>query len=187
MLGHTDLTVGTVFVMDGDPWQVMETQFVKMAQRTGHVQAKIKNLRTGSMLSRAFKQADRFEEADLETIKSMFVFAHRGKYVFAEIANPKNRFEFTEEQVGDNKYYLKNNLEVGAMKFQGQFIGIIVPPKVDLKVTEAAPGVRGNSAQGGTKTVVCESGLELTTPLFIEEGDIIRVNTKTGEYVERAK
>ena len=185
MLGLSDLKVGTVFVLNGEPWQVLETQFVKMAQRTGHVQAKIRNLKTGAVLNRSFKQADRVEEADVENVKCMFVYAHRGRYVFTEIANTKNRFEFTEEQLGDDRYYLRPNLELVALRFDGQFMAIILPPKVDLKVVEAAPGVRGNTAQGATKTVKLESGLEVTVPLFIEQDEIIRVNTKSGEYVER--
>ena len=186
MLGLNDLTNGTIFVMDEEPWQVLDTQFVKMAQRTGHLQAKIKNLKTGAVLNRSFKQADRFEEADLENVKCLFVFNHRGRYVFSEIAN-KNRFEFTEEQLGDNKFYLKPNLELIATRFDGNFIAINVPPKVDLKVVDAPPGVKGNTASGATKIVVCETGLKLTVPLFIEQDEIVRVSTKTGEYVERAK
>ena len=187
MLGINELSPGTIFVMDEEPWQVLDTQFVKMAQRTGHLQAKIKNLRTGAVLNRSFKQADRFEEADLENVKCIFVFKHRDRYVFSEIANPKNRFEFTEEQLGENKFYLKPNLELTALRFDGNFIAINVPPKVDLKVVDAPPGVKGNTAQGATKIVVCETGLKLTVPLFIEQDEIVRVSTKTGEYVERAK
>lgn len=185
MLTLSDLKVGTFFVMDDDPWQILEAKFVKMAQRTGHLEAKIRNLKTGIVLTRSFKQADRFEEADLELVHVLFVYGHRGKYVFTYVDKSKERFELTQEKLGDVISYLVPNLPVDALRFDGNIIGITLPPKVDMKVTEATPWVKGDTATGGAKTVVTETGLRVRTPHFIEMGSRIRVNTKTGDYVER--
>ena len=187
MLSLSDLKVGTVFVMDEDPWQVLEASFVKKAQRTGHVEAKIRNLRSGNVLVRSFKQADRFEEADVQKTKVVFIYGHRGKFVFTYEASPGERFELDEAQVGEGKWYLTPNLVVEALRFDGAVIGILLPPKVNFKVTEASPWTKGDTASGGAKMVTVETGLKVRTPHFIEEGNVIRVNTQTGDYAERVE
>ncbi|OHA47627.1 MAG: hypothetical protein A2806_03345 [Candidatus Terrybacteria bacterium RIFCSPHIGHO2_01_FULL_48_17] len=186
MLSNFDLRVGTTFKMDDDPWVVLETQFIKKAQSTGQMQAKIKNLRTGATVSRSFKQAGRFEEAELTKMPAQFIYSNRGKFVFAESDNPKNRFELSENQISDARFYLVPNIEVTALLFDDQIMNIELPVKVDLKVVEAPPSERGDTATSGKKTVLVETGLKINTPFFIKQGDVVRVNTKTGEYVERA-
>lgn len=185
MLGPHDLRIGTIFVMDNDPWKVLEASFIKQAQRTGHVGAKIRNLRSGNVLTRSFKQADRFEEADITKSPATFIYAHRAAYVFSNAQDPRERFELNETQLGDQAKYLAKNLSVETLRFEGKIIGINLPPKVDMNVSEAAPWVRGDTASGGTKNVVTETGLVVKTPHFIEIGDTIRVNTQTGTYAER--
>ena len=105
--------------------------------------------------------------------------------MFCEVENPAIRFSLTADQVGEKSRFLKENMEVETVKFEGTIINIAIPIKVDLEVKEAPPSIRGDTSQGGKKTVVLESGAEVSTPLFIEAGDIIRVNTETGDYVER--
>src|SRR3989338_5806204 len=139
MLTISELKGGTIFVMEGDPWKVLDTQFVKMGQSTGVLQAKMQNLKTGSVISRSFKQADKFEEADIARIKVRFVFSHRGKYVFSRTDNPSQRFELSEAQIGDDKFYLIANAELTLLLFEGEVISFELPPKVDLKVVEAPP------------------------------------------------
>lgn len=187
MLGISDLKVGILFVMDGDPWKIQETQFVKMAQSTGVLQAKIKNLKTGAVLSRSFKQADRFQEAEIARIRAKFIYGHLGKFVFSEGDNPPRRFEFSGEQLGGDALYLVPNLELMALQFDSEILAIELPPKVDLTISEAPPAEKGDTATGGKKTVVAETGLKVQAPLFIAEGDVIRVNTQTGLYVERVE
>jgi len=187
MLSNFELRVGTTFVMDGAPWVVLEAQFVKKAQATGQMQARIRNLRTGNVLERSFKQADKFEEAEITKMPSSFIYAHREKYVFVERANPKNRFELSKQQIEDAKFYLVPHVEVTALLFNGEIMNVELPAKVDLTVVEAPPSEKGDTATGGKKAVAVETGLKVNTPLFIKQGDVIRVNTKTGEYVERAK
>jgi elongation factor P len=116
-----------------------------------------------------------------------FIYHNRGQYWFNDKGNPKNRFFLTEEVIGNAGQFLKAATEVKAFKFKGKIINIELPIKVDLKVTEAPPAVRGDTAQGGTKTVTLETGAKVNVPLFINEGDIIRVNTASGEYTERVE
>ncbi|MBI5079362.1 elongation factor P, partial [Candidatus Wolfebacteria bacterium] len=182
-----DLKNGSVIVVNGDPYAVLSVKRLHIGRGGSSVQTKIKNIKTGQTLERNFKPADEFEEAEIEKIKFRFIYENKGVYWFDEIGNPKNRFSFTVEEIGDSVDFLKNNLEITAVKFDGKIIGIELPVKIDYKVLESPPAVRGNTAQGGTKIVVIESGAKIAAPLFINEGDIIRVNTQTGEYAERVE
>lgn len=187
MLGISDLKIGTNFVMDDAPYEVLEAKHVMLGRGKGHLEVRIRNLKTGSVLSRSFKPSDAFAEADLVRARAKFIYANRGKYVFAEADSPAKRFEFTEEQLGEDRFFLVPHLAVDVLRFDDEIIHIQLPPKVDVKVVNAPPSERGNTAQGGKKPVVCETGLKVQAPFFIETGEVIRVNTKTGEYVERVK
>ena len=116
---------------------------------------------------------------------AQFIYARNHGYWFHEVGNPSNRFSISEETIGDQGRFLKPQMTVRAIKFDGRIINVEIPIKVEYKVTEAPPNVRGNTAQGGTKQVVIETGAKISTPMFVETGDVIRVNTETGEYVER--
>jgi len=148
---------------------------------------KIKNLINGKVLEKTFHQGDTFEEAELEKIEVKFLFSHRGKFGFCEAQNPAKRFELTEEQIGEGTQFLKSNQILTGIKFQDKIINAVLPIKVHLKVTEAPPGIKGDRAQGGTKTVTLETGAQINVPLFVEQGDIVEVNTETGEYVRRVE
>lgn len=187
MLSLNDLKPGTLFVMEGDPWNVIEAKFVKMAQSTGHLEIKIKNLRSGIVLNRSLKQSDRFQEADIEYQRAAFIYAHRGKYYFSFENNTKQRFELNENQLGENKFYITPGVKIEALKFNGEIIGIKLPVKVDLKVEQAPPWIKGNTASAGQKTVTTQTGLKVQVPPFIETGAVIKVNTSTGQYVERVQ
>lgn len=184
-LSINDIKNGSLIVIDGAPYLVILIKHLHMGRGGASVQTKIRNLKTGQVFERNFKPSDEFEEADVEKIKARFLYENRGVCWFAELNNPKNRFSLEKEKLGEQAQYLKANLEITAVRFNNEVIGIELPPKIDYKVIEAAPAVRGNTAQGATKTVVIESGAKITTPLFVNEGDIIRVNVQTGEYAER--
>jgi elongation factor P len=186
MLSYTDLTKGILFIMDGAPWEVLESHFLRMQQRKAVVQTKIKNLITGKIIDRNFQPSDNFEEAEMEKMKSRFLYENRGVCWFDELDNPKNRFSLKKEELGETTAkFLKPNLPVTALKFQDKIINIELPIKVDYKVVEAPPAIRGDTAQGGSKVVTIETGAKVSVPLFINEGDIVRINTQTGDYVER--
>ena len=184
-LSYNDLKPGTLFVKDGAPHEVLEYSFVRMQQRKPVVQLKIKNLLSGKALDYTAHQTDQFEEAEIEIMPVRFIYAHRGEFWFSAIDNPKERFSLKEDIMGSQGLYLKKDTEVKAFKFDGKIVNIEPPVKMDLKVTEAPPGLKGNTAQGGTKVVILETGAKLDVPLFINEGDVVRVNTVSGEYTER--
>lgn len=187
MLTHTDLKKGVQIILDGQPCEILEANSMKKAQRRPVVQTKIKNLLTGNVLERNFQQGEVFEEAEILKLKAKFLYAHRGRYFFTEEENPSKRFELTVEQIGEQVKFLKPNQPIEALIFDEKIIGVVLPIKINLKVTEAPPGVQGDRAQGGTKNVVLESGGTADVPLFVKEGDIIEINTETGEYTRRVE
>ena len=137
------------------------------------------------MQEKNFQQGDIFEEADLQKKDIKFIYQSKGQYFFCEINDPSKRFSFTEVQIGNQAKYLRPNEIVTGIIFDEKIINFKLPIKVELKVKESAPGVKGDRAQGGTKSAILESGAEIQVPLFVEEGDTIEVNTETGEYVKR--
>ncbi len=187
MINYNQLKPGVIFIFDGEPCEVMEFSFMRMQQRKPVAQTKIKNLITGKILSRTFQHSDSFEEADMEKKNVKYLYGHRGEYWFCEENNPANRFKLSREQIGAAANFLKPNVTVEALNFNGRILNITLPVKMDFKVTEAPPAIRGNTAQGGTKSVTIETGVQVQVPLFINEGDIIKINTQTGEYAERVE
>jgi len=187
MLIINDLKNGILVEMDNDPYVVMSVKHQHIGRGGSSAAVKIRNLRTGQVFERNFKPSDEFEETEIEKMKARFLYESRGQFWFDEAGNPKNRFSLTAETIGDEAQFLKPNLEIVALKFSGKIINIELPIKVDYKVVEAPPAIRGDTAQGGTKVVVIEGGAKISAPLFINEGDIVRVNTQTGEYVERVE
>ena len=187
MLSYSDLKPGIFFIFDGQPYEVLEFAFLRMQQRKPVAQTKIKNLISGKIISRNFQPNETFEEVNIDYKNAKFLYTHRGKFVFCEIKNPSKRFELEESQIGELIKFMNSNSEIEMIEWNGKIINITLPIKMDFKVTEAPPGVRGDTAQGGTKTVKIETGAMINAPLFIKEGDIVRVNTQTGLYVERAE
>lgn len=185
MLSYSELTKGTLFILEGAPYEVLEMSFLRMQQRKATVNTKIRNLITGKILDRNWQASDSFEEAEIEKKNSKFLYANRGEYWFSAEKDPSDRFSLTAEVIGDSAKFLKANTPVSALIFKEKVIKVIMPIKMDFKVIEAPPSIKGNTAQGGSKAVVLEGGASINVPLFINEGDIVKVNTGTGEYVER--
>ena len=211
MLTHTDLKKGTQFIYENQPWEVLEYSHLKMAQRRPVVQTKIKNLITGSVQEKNFQQGDIFEESGLFKKSIKFLYSNKGEYWFClpphqnqtstnkfekednidsfwcggEKIIGSKRFSFTENQIGKQAKFFKPNSLVEGLIFNDKIINVSAPIKVQLKVKEAPPGIKGDRAQGGTKEAILESGAAIQVPLFIEEGDIIEINTELGEYVKR--
>ena len=188
-LTYNELKVGTVFTKEGDsdPYQVVEYAFVRMQQRKPVAQLKIKNLISGKVLNYTAHQHENFEEAEIERKNISFIYQAKNQYWFHESGNPGNRFFLTDEAVGSSGQFLKKGLEIAALQFKEETIGIELPIKLDLVVAEAPPAIKGDTAQGGTKSVILETGVKVNVPLFIQEGDVVRINTQSGEYVERAE
>lgn len=170
---------------NGEPHEVLEYNFVRMQQRRPSAQTKVRNLKTGAISLQTFKQSDVFEEVEFEKKPTVFVFCNRDICTFHTLGKPGERFTVPEERLEGKTAYLKPNTEVTARSIGKELLDILIPIKVDLKVTNAPPAVRGNTAQGGLKQVTLETGLTLNVPMFINEGDILRINTESGAYVER--
>lgn len=187
MLNYNELKPGIYIVLDGQPYMVMEFKFLRMQQRKPVAQTKIKNIITGKTIEKTFQQTDKLEEAEIKTRPIKYLYNHREEFWFSEKDNPSARFKLDESLVGNYIDLLKPNSLIEAVEFQKQIIGIKLPVKVDLKVAEAPPSTKGNTSQGGTKQVKLETGLSVNVPLFINQGDIVRINTETKEYVERAE
>lgn len=185
MLSHSDLKKGVKIILDGQPYEILEAKPLKMAQRRVVIQTKIRNLISGNVFSRNFHQGETFEEAEISKIEVKFLYSFKDRCLFSEIENPKKRFDLTAEQIGPQVQFLKQNQILEGIFFQDKVINISLPIKIQLKVIEAPPGVKGDRSQPGTKQVTLETGAKINTPLFIKEGDIIEINTETGEYVRR--
>ena len=185
MLSYNELKVGTMFKFEGTPYEVLDYEFLRMQQRKPVAKTKIKNLITGQVIERNFHQNEAISEIDVEKENIVFLYSNRGEFWFTEKGNPKNRFKLKESKIGTGARFLKPNSEVLAFKLDDQILSVKPPIKADLLVKETPPGERGNTAQGGTKTATLETGAQVAVPLFVNNGDIIRVNTETGQYVER--
>jgi elongation factor P len=186
-LEYNELKVGTIFLKDGVPFKVLESAFIRMQQRKPVMQLKIVNLISGKTQEYTAHQSESYEEAEINMMPVVFIYENRGQCWFHEKGNPRNRFALPADTIGKAAQFLKNNTEVTAYKFDDQIINVELPIKIDLKVTEAPPAIKGNTAQGGNKIVTLETGATVSVPLFINEGDIIRINTESGSYVERVK
>lgn len=185
MISYNELKKGIKIILDKNPYEIIEASSLFKGRGHSVLQTKIKNLITGNIIPRTFHPSDNFEEAELSKIKAKFIYSRRDKFVFSKKDNPSERFELTEEQVGSVCRFLKPNQIIEGLVFKDKIINISLPIKIELKVIEAPPGVRAGRAEAGTKTVILETEAKVNVPLFIQEGDIIEINTQTGEYVRR--
>jgi len=185
MLQYNEITQRKYIVLDGEPYEVLTSHVFRKQQRKPVNQVKMKNLITGKVMERSFHQSEIAEEADIETKKIKYLYTSKGEIWFSEENDPSKRFNLTADLVGEQIKFIKQNSLVDAVVFDENIIGLRLPIKVDLKATDAPPAVKGNTAQGGVKQITLETGAVVNVPMFINEGDIVRINTETGEYTER--
>ncbi|MDP2736124.1 MAG: elongation factor P [bacterium] len=185
MLSHVELKKGTYFTYEGSPCLVLEHSLMFKGRGSSVMQVRFKNLKNGNVLQRSFHTGEEFEEPDLQKVQVTFIFENRGKYVFAETDNPSQRFELPADTIGTQVKFLVPNTLVEAVRSEGEMLDVALPIKMSLKVKEAPPGIKGDRAQGGTKGAILETGAEVQVPLFVKAGDVVEVNTETGEYVRR--
>lgn len=185
ILSYNEITQKKVIEYNGEPYKVLSSHVFRMQQRKPVNQTKLQHLVSGKVIEISFHQSESVPEAEIETMDATYLYTNRGESWFAEAGNPKNRFAFPEEVVHDKVQWLTQNSPVECLVFRDKPVTLEIPIKMDLKVTDAPPAVKGDTATGGTKQVTLESGASVNTPLFINEGDMLRINTETGEYVER--
>ncbi len=186
MLNYNEVTSKKMIVYEGAPYEVLDAHIFRMQQRKPVNQTKLKNLITGKVTEITFHQQDKLEEADLQKREVKYLYNSRGEWWFCEANDPAKRFKIESAMFGEGGKFLKPNSLVELLVFNEQTIGVKLPIKVDLKVVEAPPAVKGDTAKGGSKQVKLETGAMVNAPLFINEGEVIRINTESGEYVERA-
>ncbi|MCX6702084.1 MAG: elongation factor P [Candidatus Zambryskibacteria bacterium] len=185
MLDYSEIVLRKYIVLDGEPWEVLDSHVFRKQQRKPVNAVKLKNLITGKVTERSFHVSEKVEEAEIESRDVKYLYNNRGEFWFCDPKDPSDRFEIGESFIGIQSKFIKKDSIVQALSFNDKVIGMKIPIKIDLKVIEAHPAVKGNTAQGGTKVVKVETGAELNVPMFIKEGEIIRINSETGEYAER--
>lgn len=185
MLEYSEILPKKVILLDNEPYEVLDAHVFRKQQRKPVNQTKLRHLITGRVTEQAFHVSDKVEEADLSTRSVKYLYSNKGEKWFCAENNPADRFTLPEDVVGPAGKFLKPNSIVEALVFDEKIIAVRIPIKVELLVKDAPPAVRGNTSQGGTKEITLETGATLMAPLFVNEGDIVRVNTELGSYVER--
>ena len=186
MLEYNEIVPKKIIIHQGEPHEVVESHVARTQMRKQQNQTKLRSLLTGKVIPASFHAADKAEEADIETKEIKYLYKNRGETWFCEASDPSKRFALSDAVLEGKDRFLKVNSIVTAVIFNEEtIIGIRTPIKVDLVVKEAAPAVKGNTVQGGTKQIVLETGATINVPMFINQGDVLRINTETGEYTER--
>ncbi|MDE2172528.1 MAG: elongation factor P [Patescibacteria group bacterium] len=185
LLEYNEVTEKKFIVMDGTPYEVLSSHVFRKQQRKPVNATKLKNLMTGKVTEYSFHQSEKVEEAEIDSREVKYLYNNRGEWWFSEANDPSKRFKVTAEQAGDQAKFLKPNTIVEQLLFREQPMGFKMPITADLKITEAPPNVKGDTATGGQKIVTLETGATISAPLFVNAGDVIRINTQTGEYRER--
>ncbi len=186
MYESSDLRKGLKMEIDGEPYMIVQFQFVKPGKGRALYKCKLKNMVTGAQFDRTFRSGDKFNEANLDEQEMEYLYTDGGNFCFMNTSTYVQEM-LNEEQVGDARAFLKENTVCSLLFFDGKAIGISLPNFVDLKITEAEPWVRGDTASGDTKPATLETGHVVQVPPFIEEGELVRIDTRTGQYVERVK
>ena len=185
MISSNDFRTGVTIELEGGVWQVVDFQHVKPGKGAAFVRAKLKNVKTGAVVERTFNAGEKLPRARVENRQMQYLYESDGMYNFMDNENYE-QIAMTSDQLGDAVKYLKENMNINVMFFQSSVIGIEMPNSVELTVVETDPGIRGDTATGGTKPATMETGCVVKVPLFINVGDVLRIDTRNGEYIERA-
>lgn len=185
MLGLTDIKAGKKIILGGEPYVVLDYQHSKIGRGGAVLRTKLQNLITGATLEHTFQGADKVEEAEIAKQDAQFLYKEGENFLFMDMET-YDQFPLPTSAIGTAAQYLLEGSEAKILSFNGRPVNIELPIKVTLTVTDAPPGLKGDTASGGDKVVTTETGLQITTPLFIKEGDKIVINTETGAYVSRA-
>ncbi|HEC93760.1 MAG TPA: elongation factor P [Candidatus Kaiserbacteria bacterium] len=185
ILSYNEITQKKIIVFNGDPYKVLSSRVFRMQMRKPVNQTKLRHLVSGRVIENSFHQNESAPEAEIEQKDAIYLYTNHGESWFTESTDKKNRFSFPEGLVHDSVRWLEQNAPITALFYDEKPISISLPAKVEISVTEAPPAIKGNTATGGTKQVTLSSGANINVPLFVNAGDIVRVNTDTGEYVER--
>lgn len=192
LLEYSEIRERKIIIHEGEPCEVIESHVARTQQRKPQNQVKLKSLTSGRTWNTTFHASDKVPEAEISKRDIKFLYHNKDEYWFSDLDDPKNRFKLDVKLIGDAIKFLKDNITVTAIIFEDEdedgeekIINIKLPIKIEFKIKDAPPAIKGNTASGGNKPVTLENGAVVNVPLFIEAGETIRVNTETGEYVER--
>ncbi|MDP4161583.1 MAG: elongation factor P [Bacillota bacterium] len=185
MISVNDFRTGLTIEVDGSIWRVIDFQHVKPGKGAAFVRSKLRNLRTGAIQEKTFRAGEKVAKAQIDNRRMQYLYANDDQYVFMDnesyeqIELPANTIEYELK-------FLKENMEVSIMLYQGESLGVELPNTVELEVVETEPGIKGDTASGGTKPAILETGLSVQVPFFINQGDRLIINTTDSSYVSRA-
>ena len=184
MISTGELRKGVVIDLDGELWQILDYHHIKMGRGSAQVRIKLRNVKKGTTIERSFQAGDRWPRVQLDRRPVQFLYRDGDEFHFMELESYE-QFHLTAEQLGDAVSYLKDGMTLDRTSYQGETIGVELPVTVDLVVTETEPGFAGDTQTGARKPATTETGLIVQVPIFVSEGDTIRVDTRTGEYQTR--
>jgi len=185
VLSYNEILPKTIIDYNNEPYEVLSSHIFRMQQRKPVNQTKLRHLVSGKVMEISFHQNETVTEADIDRMQANYLYTNKGESWFAEVGNPKNRFSFPDEVVHDRVQWLAQNSPVEVLTYEEKPMTIKIPVKVDLEVKDAPPAVKGNTVSGGTKIAILSTGAKVDVPLFINPGDIVRINTDDGVYTER--
>jgi elongation factor P len=183
-ISTADFRNGLTVETGGDIYVILEFQHVKPGKGGAFVRTKLRNLRTGAVIDKRFRAGERMEQALIERRSMQFLYRASDEYTFMD-AETFDQMTLSADSIGGGAAYLKPDTEVSVVRYKGELLGVEVPNTVDLAVSQTDPGLRGDTATGGSKPATLETGAVVNVPLFVDEGDVIRVDTRSGEYVQR--
>jgi elongation factor P len=184
MISTGELKKGVVIELEGDLWQILDYHHIKMGRGSAQVRIKFRNVRKQSIVEKTFQAGEKFPRATMERRTAQFLFSEGDDYTFMDVET-YDQFVITAVQLGDAKDYIKDGLQLDRVSYEGETLGVELPINLDLTVTETDPGFAGDTATGTRKPATLETGLVVQVPLFVSVGDVIRVDTRTGEYQTR--
>lgn len=185
MISVNDFRTGLTIEVDGDIYTVIDFQHVKPGKGAAFVRSKLKNLRNGNIVEKTFRAGETVSRASIDNRAMQYLYNAGSEYTFMD-NETYDQITLDEKQLEWEKNFLKENMTINIISYQGEIIGIQLPNSVELKVIETEPGVKGNTAQGATKNAKVETGLNVQVPLFINEGDVLLIDTRDGHYISRA-
>ncbi len=184
-ISTSDFKNGLTIEFDDNIWRIVEFQHVKPGKGSAFVRTKLKNLRNGGVQEKTFRAGEKMEQANIETKRMQYLYNDGASYVFMD-NNTYEQVEIPNDRLEEEKNYLVENMEVSIAFFGTETLGVEVPKNITLKVTATEPGIKGNTASGGSKPATMETGLVVQVPFFVNEGDSLNINTQDGTYISRA-
>lgn len=185
MISTSDFRTGLTIEIEGDVYQVVDFQHVKPGKGAAFVRSKIKNLRTGAVVERTFNPGEKLPRARVERKEVQYLYNDGKEYNFMNMET-YDQFGMSDDELGDAVKYLKENMVINILTFNELTIGVDLPNIVELEVVETAPGIKGDTATGGSKPAILETGATVNVPFFISIGDVLQIDTRTGHYIKRA-